>query len=498
MANDTTKEAYMIIRNEYGENMWRQLGMDDCDDRGLIDELNWTQENYDITNAQDLADVELGRKSIRSFNKAEEEEEKIKLSDTEMEDLAFRLADYLCESFIILEDQDEQYADLLAAVEKILEEDVPNPENTRDCYNWCNRWYKKIEGMTYSWYNNPNPLSFYEEQEEGINPANDPVIRHETAIYALDTFKRYYPDLLEGSTDKEIYKAICTMLDKTGDYPEHEAISAYKKWCVRNYSKIKDLISSPAKKPTQPTHSKFISVRERLPRYPHRTVTEESEETEFSEALNQIIDNSLGFWDAWEMSKRGQATKKEVEIAGVLLDLFEILMYEGYGEILNKVSSGEIDKRELKRIIVDILLNQDVDTYPRGESQRHSWVRKHNEEIIRRLEDKFRTEEQEEEPWEIHYPTEKELMNIARLNKVSVDDIFEAEICDHYLFALEYNDDTALDEEDEKLLDEWCAENRYLHQLTQNAGEFPEAYFGKCDICGMAGNVVPVLCVKRA
>lgn len=74
MANDTTKEAYMIIRKEFGDSMWRQLGMGDCDERGLIDELNWMQETYGITNAQNLADVQLGRKSVKNFKKTEEQE----------------------------------------------------------------------------------------------------------------------------------------------------------------------------------------------------------------------------------------------------------------------------------------------------------------------------------------------------------------------------------------------------------------------------------------
>lgn len=50
------------------------------------------------------------------------------------------------------------------------------------------------------------------------------------------------------------------------------------------------------------------------------------------------------------------------------------------------------------------------------------------------------------EPWEIHYPTEKELKEIARLEKVTVDDIFETEICDHYMSALETGDYSGLDE----------------------------------------------------
>ena len=463
MANDTTKEAYMIIRKEFGDSMWRQLHMDDCDERGLIDELNWVQETYGITNAQDLADVQLGRKSVKNFKKSEEqEEEKSKLSESELEDLAFRLADYLVESFIVLEDQDEQYGDLVAAVEKILEEDVPASDSMKDCYAWCRKWHQKIEGLTYSYYNDPNPLSYYEEQEEHVS-----AMERRDYILAVT-------ELLADKTDDnldDLYYAVANVMDETGDYPESTNEEDCNDWCDSHCDEVKNRLGIQKS---------------------------EEEETQVDDVIEQIINNGLSFWEVWEMSKRGQATKKEAEIAGVLPEVFEVLMYTGEGEILNKVDSGEIDKRILKHIIVDILLEQDVDTYPSDETEYNSWVRKHNKEIVESLEKIVGTEEQEEEPWEIHYPTEKELMDIARLNKVAVDDIFEAEICDHYLCALEYGDDTGLDEEDEKLLEEWCSENRYLHQLTQNDGEFPEAYFGKCDICGMAGNVVPVLCVKRA
>lgn len=274
MANDTTKEAYMIIRKEFGDSMWRQLHMDDCDERGLIDELNWMQETYGITNAQDLADVQLGRKSVKNFKKTEEQEgEKTKLSESELEDLAFRLADYLVESFIVLEDQDEQYRYLVAEVKEILKKDIPASDSMKDCYAWCRKWYQKIEDLFY-----------YEEQEEEVQ----------------------------------------------------------------------------------------------------------------GEVMRRIINDGLGFWDVWEMWKRGEATKIELEVAGVLLELFETLMYTGQGEILNKVDSGEIDKRVLKRVIVDVLLEQDVDTYPSNETEYNSWVRKHNKEIIERLGEIVSVEEQEE------------------------------------------------------------------------------------------------------
>lgn len=418
MANDVTKKAYMIIRKEYGDSMWRQLGMDDCDEKGLISQMNDYQKYYGITNPQDIADCMLGRKSVRNFKKSREEQEEVKnyrdkltgqyeeyvlpdivdmvsdkgiseeeviarllatpelpweydeiedwvaeefekdvpslaetveqiiadnmkklekmdfsqkedfvfaalckatnknrkdmdlyeqdsydetitsclenvfgieeqeettLSESELEDLTFKLADYLLESFIILEDEDEDYSNLLEAVEKILKKDAPKSNTVAGYYAWCRKWFMKIEDLTYSYYNEPNPESYHSDEEE---------------------------------------------------------------------------------------------------------------ENVYSDVLNKIINDGLGYWDVWEMAKQGKATKTELEISSVLLDLFETLMYNGYGEILDRVSSGEIDKRELKRIIVDVLLEQDVDTFPSGESEYNSWVNEHNSEIVKRLEAKFNEDEE--------------------------------------------------------------------------------------------------------
>lgn len=45
LASPGAKKAYMIIRKQFGDNMWRQLGMDDCDEQGLIDMLNMYAED---------------------------------------------------------------------------------------------------------------------------------------------------------------------------------------------------------------------------------------------------------------------------------------------------------------------------------------------------------------------------------------------------------------------------------------------------------------------
>lgn len=91
MANDITKKAYMIIRNEYGDGMWRALHMDDCDEFGLVSQINDYQKYYGITNPQDIVDCLLGKKSVKNFKKSHEEQE-------ENVDYA-QLADDVCASY---------------------------------------------------------------------------------------------------------------------------------------------------------------------------------------------------------------------------------------------------------------------------------------------------------------------------------------------------------------------------------------------------------------
>lgn len=58
LASPVAKKAYMIIRKQYGDNMWRQLYMDDCDERGLIDMLNMYAEKG--LNPQQIVNKMLG------------------------------------------------------------------------------------------------------------------------------------------------------------------------------------------------------------------------------------------------------------------------------------------------------------------------------------------------------------------------------------------------------------------------------------------------------
>ena len=58
LASPIAKKAYMIIRKQYGDSMWRQLGMDDCDEQGLIDMLNMYAE--DGLNPQQIVNKMMG------------------------------------------------------------------------------------------------------------------------------------------------------------------------------------------------------------------------------------------------------------------------------------------------------------------------------------------------------------------------------------------------------------------------------------------------------
>lgn len=106
-------------------------------------------------------------------------------------------------------------------------------------------------------------------------------------------------------------------------------------------------------------------------------------------------------------------------------------------------------------------------------------------------------EESEGEPYDIHYPTEEEIESIARLEKVSPEQISYTNILQDYMVAMENDDYSGLSEEDEEYLAAWNAKYRYLWPLTQNDGEYPESEFGTCDICGLKGDVVPVMILIR-
>jgi hypothetical protein len=363
MANDVTKKAYMIIRKEFGNGMWRRLHMDDCDERGLISQMNDYQKYYNITNPQDIADCMLGRKSVRSFKKSSEEQEEVKnvreklpvqyeefvlpdifdmigdkgiseeevisrllvtpelpweydeieewiaknfaqeqeevkLSDSELEDLAYSLAECLTESFIVLEDEDEDYSNLIEAIEKILKKDVPNPNSKKDCYAWCKRWYQKIEDLSYSYNNYPNPESYYTEEEEGAEDYNDIQSKladawdegiDDDVFDPYDNkFDKTYDDVVwklisavwhyfedeadvEGfnifeCTENQIGKAIEQILDKHDDMPSSRDFKKCYSWVKKHAEEIIKVLETGSLENTYEGHPEFdFNEQEEMP-----------------------------------------------------------------------------------------------------------------------------------------------------------------------------------------------------------------------------------------
>lgn len=191
LANPVTKKAYMLLYNEFGENMWRQLGIDDADEQTLIGLLN-DMQHYS-NNPRDIADFMLGRKSIRNFKQEQEEDttppwvgrkynggidfdadgnlqvitpdedddddgEVPPLFDSEQErhDIALATTYCLGESFI---DNDGDLDDIYYAVLKVFDStyDAPATTDYKEVLQWCRKYYKQIENLITT-----------EEQEEQI------------------------------------------------------------------------------------------------------------------------------------------------------------------------------------------------------------------------------------------------------------------------------------------------------------------------------------------
>lgn len=177
LANPVTKKAYMLLYNEFGDNMWRQLGIDDADEQTLIGLLN-DMRHYS-NNPRDIADFMLGRKSIRNFKQEQEEhpEDANRLQtqlanawDEGMEDdeddyvpyenkfdethhdIVDTILDEVyryfqfetdVEGFNLTEYTDEQIG---KAIEQILDktDDFPSSVNNNVCYAWVKKYAGEI------------------------------------------------------------------------------------------------------------------------------------------------------------------------------------------------------------------------------------------------------------------------------------------------------------------------------------------------------------------
>ena len=205
MANDVTKKAYMLIRKEFGDSMWRQLGMDDCDEQGLISQINDYQKHYGITEPQAIVNKMLGRK-------ATEQEETVDIPQL-AEDVVASYRGRLSKM-----DERERVNFISTMVMKKMGKsiDTLTPQEKKEI----------ISAAKHSmWY--------VSEQEE--LPSME---RHDMILALSEYMSESWIDTGEDGDLDDIYYAVADILDKTGDYPASTSWEDCKPWCKKHYREV--------------------------------------------------------------------------------------------------------------------------------------------------------------------------------------------------------------------------------------------------------------------
>lgn len=268
MANDVTKKAYMIIRKQYGDNMWRQLGMDDGDEKGLISQINDYQKYYGMTDPQEIVNRMLGRKTqeqeeyesaqdqeVLQNNLADAWDEGInddevfepyenKFDETH-DDIVWKLISAVwhyfdnepdVEGFNLYECTENQIG---KAIEQILDKygDFPDSNNFDKCYAWVKKHAEEIikvleTGSLENSYEGHPEFAFSEQEEL-------PQMERRDMILALSEYmSESWIDTGDDGDLDDIYYAIADILDKTGDYPASTDWKDCKPWCQKHYKEV--------------------------------------------------------------------------------------------------------------------------------------------------------------------------------------------------------------------------------------------------------------------
>ncbi len=88
-----------------------------------------------------------------------------------------------------------------------MKKDAPKSNTEAGYYAWCRKWFMKIEDLTYSYYNEPNPESYHiDEQEEVAEDKYDIALKH------VKKYKSRLPRLYGGNPEMfmmlKLYKTI--------------------------------------------------------------------------------------------------------------------------------------------------------------------------------------------------------------------------------------------------------------------------------------------------
>lgn len=258
LANPVTKKAYMLLYNEFGDNMWRQLGIDDADEQTLIGLLN-DMQHYS-NNPRDIADFMLGRKSIRNFK---QEQEELTAEQEESTVNYSQLADDVCASYrgrLSKMDLKDSIKFIVQMMIKKLGKNV-SPQEMQEIQKAAKHsvWYvsEQEEDTTPPWvgrkYNGgidfdaDGNLQVITPDEDDDDDYEAPPLfdseqeRHDIALATTYCLSESFI-ANDGDLD-DIYYAVLKVFDSTYDAPATDDYKEVLQWCRKYYKQIESMIN---------------------------------------------------------------------------------------------------------------------------------------------------------------------------------------------------------------------------------------------------------------
>ena len=217
LASPIAKKAYMIIRKQYGDGMWRRLYMDDCDERGLIDMLNMYAEKG--LNPQQIVNKMLG---VR-----EDEEE-----DVDFFDLAVEIAKKNAKKIARMSELNA-CSILMRELCKLTNRDYDSLDEESD-------FDKYRDAASYGYY---SVVSYDDEDDDDEEEEEMPQMeRHDIALATTYCLGESFIDN-DGDLD-DIYYAVLKVFDSTYDAPATTDYEDVLQWCRKHYKQIEKLITT--------------------------------------------------------------------------------------------------------------------------------------------------------------------------------------------------------------------------------------------------------------
>lgn len=268
LASPIAKKAYMIIRKQYGDSMWRQLGMDDCDEQGLIDMLNMYAE--DGLNPQQIVNKMLG---------VREDEETVDIPQL-AEDVVASYRGKLSKM-----DEKERVNFISTMVMKKIGKtiDTLSPQEKKEIISAAKHsmWYVSEQEE------HPEDADRLQSQlanawDEGMEDDEDDYVpyenkfdetHHDIVDSILEEVYRYFQfeidvegfNLME-YTEEQIGKAIEQILDKTDDFPSSVSNNVCYAWVNKHAGEIIKVLETGSLENPYEGHPEFdFSEQEEMP-----------------------------------------------------------------------------------------------------------------------------------------------------------------------------------------------------------------------------------------